>query len=109
MRPNVCVAMVLAPECFDPANARHALEIMKSSLVGPLGIKTLDPKDWAYRGIYENGNDSDDPSVAHGFNYHQGPVNYNLTSGMAVGYGLFPPSISLFLHQSSWPRQKYRH
>ena len=59
---------------FDYEHAVQSLKVVKDVLFGKLGIKTLDPADWAYRGFYDNANDSNDPTVAHGFNYHQGPV-----------------------------------
>ena len=62
--------MAVAPEMFDERHALGALRLADQVLLSPLGMKTLDPKDFQYRPTYDNSNDSSDPAIAKGLNYH---------------------------------------
>ncbi|MBW0479917.1 hypothetical protein O181_019632 [Austropuccinia psidii MF-1] len=73
LRPNFAIAMAIAPKLFTPAKALIALNIVRDALIGPLGMRTLDPMEADYRPNYDNSNDSSDWHIAKGRNYHQGP------------------------------------
>lgn len=76
LRCNYSVGFSFAPEAAPAEVVRKALDIAYERLVSEpnqLGIKTLDPMNPKYRPNYDNSNDSTDKSVAHGWNYHQGP------------------------------------
>ncbi|KAA8580493.1 hypothetical protein FQN60_013451 [Etheostoma spectabile] len=73
LRPNFLIAMMVAPELFTVEKAWEALGVAEKKLMGPLGMKTLDPDDMVYCGVYDNNLDDDNFNRAKGFNYHQGP------------------------------------
>ncbi|KAF5316807.1 hypothetical protein D9619_006196 [Psilocybe cf. subviscida] len=109
LRCNFPIAMTVAPELFDQKHALGALQLADQVLRGPLGMKTLDPRDLQYRPNYDNSNDSDDPSIAKGLNYHNGPewgwpLGYFLRAYLhfdtAVGAGKEDPKTTLhYLHK----------
>eukprot|EP00919_Chromeraceae_sp_WS-2016_P010877 GHVR01025476.1.p1 GENE.GHVR01025476.1~~GHVR01025476.1.p1 ORF type:complete len:1429 (+),score=377.13 GHVR01025476.1:323-4609(+) len=75
MRPNICIAMAVAPQCFNKEYCLSYLDRVCDELLEPksLGLKTLSVKDKHFRPNYNNADDSEDMYVAHGFNYHNGP------------------------------------
>lgn len=73
LRPNLFIAMVVAPELFDVQHAVTAIALGDAIIRGPVGMATLDPDDLNYRPYYNNGYDNEDFATSKGRNYHQGP------------------------------------
>lgn len=72
-RPNQIIAMWISPSLFNVSNAKSALHVVESVLVGPLGLRTLDPNDPSYRPVYDPSDENEDFYASKGFNYHNGP------------------------------------
>ena len=75
-RPNICVAMVVAPELFKKEHALICLKNVTKILLGKLGMKTLDPSHPRYAPNYST-ESTNGYYEANGFNYHQGPVCFS--------------------------------
>jgi glycogen debranching enzyme len=73
LRPNFTIALSVVPDILSPEQAWQSLLSASKILLGPLGIRTLDPSDWAYNGNYFNDDQSSNKATAAGWNYHQGP------------------------------------
>uniref|UniRef100_A0A0N4ZYY6 Glycogen debranching enzyme n=1 Tax=Parastrongyloides trichosuri TaxID=131310 RepID=A0A0N4ZYY6_PARTI len=72
LRPNFTIALCYVPDLIETNKSWNSLKVAENVLMSRLGIKTLDPQDWAYCGNYNN-SDSQDKKTACGWNYHQGP------------------------------------
>ncbi|EJW78466.1 amylo-alpha-1,6-glucosidase [Wuchereria bancrofti] len=73
LRPNFSIALAVAPKLIAPEKAWQALQIAEEELLGPLGIKTLDPSDYNYCPFYNQDDDGTEKKTAQGWSYHQGP------------------------------------
>ena len=83
-RPNFPIAMTVAPELFTPERALGALKLADTVLRSRLGMMTLDPEDMQYRPNYDNSDDSTDPAIAKGRNYHQVSARDKLQSCLLI-------------------------
>lgn len=68
LRPNAVLALALHHCAFSPEQGRAALQTARDRLLTPYGLRTLDPSDPSYIGVY-TGN-----SYARDRAYHQGTV-----------------------------------
>jgi predicted glycogen debranching enzyme len=66
IRPNAVIAAALVPDLFDAWQLAAIVERAREELVTSRGLRSLSPRDRAYRGHYEGSHDEREGS------YHQG-------------------------------------
>jgi predicted glycogen debranching enzyme len=68
VRPNQVIAASLPYSMLSPEQAQSILKIIENELLTPRGLRSLSPKNMAYKGIYEGNQEQRDAA------YHQGTV-----------------------------------
>ena len=108
LRCNFPITLAVSPNLPSKENAKAALEVALEKLQSGLGMRTLSPDDPDYRPNYLS-DDCDDPAIAKGANYHQGPswmwpLGYFLRA--ALNFGLDKTTIiSLISRQEDFLRK----
>jgi predicted glycogen debranching enzyme len=68
IRPNAVVALAIEPRLFDSHQAASILSVAERELLTPYGLRSLSPRETAYRGHYRGGVGDRDSA------YHSGTV-----------------------------------
>ncbi|HNX27184.1 MAG TPA: amylo-alpha-1,6-glucosidase [Phycisphaerae bacterium] len=66
LRPNQILAAALPYSPLKPAQIKSIVKVVREKLLTPLGLRTLSPDDWRYKGRYEG------PQYIRDRAYHQG-------------------------------------
>ena len=80
IRPNQIFAASLPYSMINDEIKKSVLDVVKSQLVTPRGLRTLSPEDPNYKGIYEGSQEQRDSA------YHQGTVWPWLLEGFCAGW-----------------------
>ncbi len=68
VRPNQVIAAAMKYSPLSPEMKKSVLDVVENELLTPRGLRTLSPKNPAYKGVYEGNQESRDEA------YHQGTV-----------------------------------
>ena len=80
IRPNQVFATSLPYSMISDDIKKSVLDVVKSKLVTPRGLRTLSPEDPNYKGVYEGSQEERDSA------YHQGTVWPWLLEGFSAGW-----------------------